>query len=252
MYINLFGLHVLLLGATHGVGRAVATKLAEAGATMAVQYNSKSAEIEDLVYALGNESSSFQADLSDRAMRTSLFDRVVSECGSIDVIIYNVGQYFPSSLTLSDDKWYETWEKTLSVHFEAPTYLYKRAINYWREQKIMGRIIHINMSEPVAADGEEALAYATVKSATEALTRNMSQLVSSEGIRIFTLTLPALQSGAYLRKDKSDLSSPPPSASPKDVAPIVAFLCSGMADYISGTVINLGASQGQLGGMSTN
>jgi len=65
MYINLSGLNILVTGASRGLGKAIATKLAEAGATIAVHYNKNMNDAESLAQVMGNESKAFQADLSD-------------------------------------------------------------------------------------------------------------------------------------------------------------------------------------------
>ena len=87
MYINLSGLHVLLTGATHSLGKAIATKLGEAGATLALQYHTKRAQAEELAYTLSNNSRSFQADLSNRKQRSAFFDKVFSDTEKLKYLL---------------------------------------------------------------------------------------------------------------------------------------------------------------------
>ena len=91
MYVNLSGLNVLVTGASRGIGKAVASKLAEAGATVAVHYNKNVREAENLAHVLGNDSQPFQADLSKADEVNSLFDRVIGEFGSLEILINNAG-----------------------------------------------------------------------------------------------------------------------------------------------------------------
>ena len=246
MYINLSGLHVLLTGATHAIGRAVAMKLGEAGATLALQYRGKSTEAEELAYTLGNNSRAFQADLSDKKQRATLFEKVFSEYSDVEVLINNASNYTPSPLSLSDDKWAESWHKNFVLNFEAVTHLSKRAVDFWRKKKIRGRIINISVLPPVVTNSGKELAYATAKAALESFTLSLSQATFADKIRAFVLQPPPLRKEQHLRFAKESTQSQTNLAKPRDIAPVVAFLCSGLADYASGTLINMSSAQLQL------
>ena len=103
MYINLSGLNILVTGASRGIGKALATKLAEAGATIAVHYNKNVREAENLAHILGNESKAFQADFSKPDEAAKLFERVSLEMGSVEIVINNAGLAKPSTIDSKDD-----------------------------------------------------------------------------------------------------------------------------------------------------
>ena len=244
MYINLSGLHVLLTGATHSVGRSIATKLGEAGATLALQYNKKSRQAEELVHVLSNNSRSFQADFSKQEHIVGFMDRVCSEFSDLEVVVNNVSQFFPSSLSLSADEWFENWQNSFAVNLSAMAYLSKRAVMHWKKRKSGGRIINISAPLPLISNQGAEIAYATMKAATEAFAHNLSKAVFSDKVKVFTLMLPPLRAEEHLRFTKGERKeSQLLLAKPKDVAPVVVFLCSGLADYASGSTIDMSAAQ---------
>ena len=168
MYINLSGLHVLLTGATHSVGKVIATKLGEAGATLALQYHKKNTEAEELAYALSNNSRAFQADFSKKDQLVSFTETILTEFSDIETIVNNLSHYTPSPFSLSHNEWHDAWNKNLALNLEASAYLTKKAIEHWRKQRTSGRIINISMPlPPISTTGDE-LAYISTKTAAEA------------------------------------------------------------------------------------
>ena len=126
------------------------------------------------------------------------------------------------------------------------TYLSKRAVDFWRKKKITGRIINISIRPPTVNNSGEELAYATAKAAIESFTSNLSQAVFSSRIKAFTLLPPPFRSEQHLRFEKEGNKEAVNISKPRDIAPVVAFLCSGLADSATGTVIDMGAARKQL------
>lgn len=247
MYINLSGLHVLLTGATHSIGQVIATKLGEAGATLGLQYHKKNTKAEDLAYALGNSSRTFQADLSNKEQLVKFTNTIFAEFSDIEIIVNNLSHYTPTPFSLNHKDWFEAWQKNITLNLEATAYLTKEAIEHWRKRKTAGRIINIRKPLPHTSDEGTELAYISTKAATEAFFHNLSKSILPDKIRIFTLILPNLRSEEHKRfskdpKDPQTITLP----KPKDIAPMVVFLCSGLADPASGTTINMSAAQTQL------
>ena len=131
MYINLSGLNILVTGASRGIGKAISTKLAEAGATIALHYNKNVREAENLASILGNESKAFQADLSKPDEAAKLFERVVLEMGSVEILINNAGIALSSPISASDDEWIKAWDETMMVNLTSASMLCKKAIHHF-------------------------------------------------------------------------------------------------------------------------
>ncbi|NQZ76852.1 MAG: SDR family NAD(P)-dependent oxidoreductase, partial [Ekhidna sp.] len=154
MYINLSGLNILVTGASRGIGKALATKLAEAGATIAVHYNKNVREAENLAHILGNESKAFQADFSKPGDAAKLFERVTLEMGSIEIVINNAGLAKPAALETKDDEWMKSWNETMTVNLNSAAIICKKAVQHFVSRKAAGRII--NIASRAAFRGEEA------------------------------------------------------------------------------------------------
>lgn len=248
MYINLSGLNILLTGASRGIGKALATKLAEAGATIAVHYNKNIREAENLCHILGNESRPFQADLSKPDEASKLFDRVVLEMGSIEVLINNAGVAIPATVDSSDDVWLKSWNDTIQVNLTSSAVLCKKAVEHFLKRKSSGRII--NISSRAAFKGEKAdyMAYAASKAGLVALTKSIAAAFGKDGVKAFVVA------PGFVRTDmakefmerygedhaKGDLSLER-MTEPKDLAPLITFIASGMADHSTGATFDVNA-----------
>ena len=189
MYINLSGLNILVTGASRGLGRAISTKLAEAGATIAIHYNKNMNDAESLAQILGNESKAFQADLADSREAVKLLERVLIEMGSIEVLINNAGIAEPASIDMSQEEWDVLWQKTLGVNLHSPAILCKKAIQHFIQKKASGRIIKISSRAAYIGETAEYLAYASSKAGLVALTRSIAKSFGKKGIKAFNVCL---------------------------------------------------------------
>ncbi|MEQ8414567.1 MAG: SDR family oxidoreductase [Imperialibacter sp.] len=248
MYINLSGLNVLVTGASRGIGKAIAAKLAEAGATVAVHYHKSGREAENLAHVLGNESKAFQADLAQPDEVVQLFDKVVSEFGSLELLVNNAGLAIASDMGSADKQWLEEWNKTMMVNLNATAILCKKAIDHWLKRKATGRIINISSRAAFRGDTAEYLAYAASKGGVVSLTRSIARAYGKQGIKAFNIA------PGFVRTDMAkefverygeqvvlgDLALER-LTEPKDIAPMVTFLCSGLADHATGSTIDINA-----------
>jgi len=248
MYINLSGLNILVTGASRGIGKALATKLAEAGATIAIHYNKNVREAENLAHVLGNGSKSFQADFSKANEAAKLFDRVALEMGSIEIIVNNAGLAIQSDVNSSDEDWMKVWNKTMEVNLNSSAILCKKAIQHFLSRKAAGRII--NIASRAAFRGEEAeyISYAASKSGLVSLTKTIAKSYGKDGIKAFVIAPGFVRTdmsqdfmqkyGEGIAKDDLALER---LTEPKDVAPLVTFLASGLADHATGATFDVNA-----------
>lgn len=248
MYINLSGLNILVTGASRGIGKALATKLAEAGATIAVHYNTSVREAENLAHILGNGSKAFQADFSTYDDAAKLFERVTLEMGSVEILINNAGVAKAAAIDSKDDDWMQAWNDTMAVNLGAAAILCKKAVQHFVDRKASGRII--NIASRAAFRGEESdyFSYAASKAGLVALTRSIARSHGKSGVKAFVVAPGFVRtdmSKEFTQKygeqhTKGDISLER-LTEPKDIAPLITFIASGMADHATGATFDVNA-----------
>ncbi|MAE82564.1 MAG: 3-oxoacyl-ACP reductase [Flammeovirgaceae bacterium] len=248
MYINLSGLNILVTGASRGIGKAISTKLAEAGATIAVHYNKNVREAENLAHILGNESKPFQADLSKPDEAAKLFERVTLEMGSVEVLINNAGIAVSSPISASDDEWMTAWDQTMMVNLTSSAMLCKKAVHHFLQRKAAGRIINISSRAAFRGDQAEYLAYAASKAGLVSLTKSIARAYGKNGIKAFVVAPGFVRTDMALEfmeqygeeHAKGDVALER-LTEPKDLAPLITFIASGMADHSTGSTFDVNA-----------
>ena len=122
MKIDLTGKVALVTGASRGIGKAIATGLAEAGATVAVHCNENVLRAEAIALELGQRACVFQADLASVQACEMLVANVISEYGHIDVLVNNAGIAQLIDAAAPTSAWLQAWEHTMAVNARAPNF----------------------------------------------------------------------------------------------------------------------------------
>ena len=247
MTIDLSNQNILVTGASRGIGRAIATSLAGAGARVAVHYNRQRNGAEELARRIGHESFAVQADLEQPAACIALFDAVLAEMGSIDVLINNAAVSIEIPMEASPDEWLMGWNRTLAINLTASQLLSRLAIHHF-QLRGGGRIINIASRAAFRGDTPEYMAYAASKAGMVALTRSIARGFGKENIKAFVVApgftrtdmaqdFIAIYGEDYVTNDLA-LSQ---LTEPEDIAPTVVFLASGLADHATGASIDINA-----------
>ncbi|RUS19750.1 hypothetical protein BC937DRAFT_87001 [Endogone sp. FLAS-F59071] len=130
----------LITGASGGIGRAAAQKLALLGADIAVHYATNRAAADEVVAAvqqLGRNAVAMQADLGDPISVQSLVDETARRLGRIDILIANAGRAERKHL---DELTLEEWQQTMAINLTAPFLLAQKVLPGMREQG-WGRVV---------------------------------------------------------------------------------------------------------------
>jgi 3-oxoacyl-[acyl-carrier protein] reductase len=231
-FASLDGKTALVTGASKGIGRAIATELASAGATVVVGYRSGRDEAEALASELGGRA--VQADVSNGEEAA----RLVGEAGDLDILVNNAGLTRDGLLArMSDDDWRVVIETNLSSVFYTC-----RAVVRPMMKKRGGAIV--NVSSIVGVHGNWGQTnYAASKAGIVGFTKSLARELGSRGVRAnvvapgyvktqLTDVLPEEATKAML--DNTPLGR---LGEPEDIAGAVRFLCSDEASFITGEVL---------------
>lgn len=246
MNISLKNTVILLTGATGGIGEAMATALANSSATIAIHYHSDKDKAFSMVKALKNDSKAFYADINQPKEVEKLFNDVIGFFGRIDVLINNAGVFIYSPLE-NNASWLEEWNKTLNINLTAVCILSKKAIQHFKGRN-GGRIVHIASRAAFRGDTENHLAYAASKGGMVSLSRSIARAYGKDNIKSFVIAPGFVQTKMaepYINEvGESSLANETALkklTQPKDLAPLVVLLCSGMMDHATGTSIDVNA-----------
>ena len=231
-FASLEGKTALVTGASRGIGRAIATELAQAGASVVVGYRSGKDEAESLATELGARA--VQADVSSAADAA----RLVEEAGDVDVLVNNAGLTKDGLLArMSDDDWRVVIETNLSSVFYTcravcRPMMKKRAGSIVNVSSIVG--VHGNWGQTNYAASKAGIIGFTKSLARELGSRNIRANVVAPGYVKTRLTdiLPEEATGAMLQSTPLGRLG-----EPADVAGAVRFLCSDEASFITGEVL---------------
>jgi len=251
-FLSLAGKVALVTGASRGIGRAIARRLAAAGAAVVVHYGSNAEAAEEVVAEItsaGGRALAFPARLDDPAAVRGFWDRLhpllhaTFADGGLDILVNNAGVSVRKTIAEVTEA---DLDRVLQVNLKAPFLLIQGALPHLRDG---GRIINISSMGTRAAYPRMA-AYAPSKAGLEALTLLLAADLGPRGI-----TVNAVLPGATATDMNHDARDPITSRAiaatvalrrvgqPDDVADIVLLLASEQGRWITGQRID--ASGGQ-------
>jgi 3-oxoacyl-[acyl-carrier protein] reductase len=242
------GRAVLVTGASRGIGRAVATAFAAAGDRIAIHHRGSADLAERLRAELPGEGhTTVQADLADPAEVLRMVDEAAEALGGIDVLVNNAGVFFHHPITeVSYEDWQAAWRETLDVNLVGAANVTWCAV---RHMKRGGRIV--NVSSRGAFRGEpDGPAYGASKAGMNALGQSLAIALAPHGITVGTVAPGFVETdmtNEHLKAPRGDeIRAQSPFgrvAMPEEIAGAVLYLASPVAEWASGTIIDLnGAS----------
>ena len=237
------GRFALVTGASKGIGRAVALRLAEQGVNVAVNYNKSESEADKTVRAIeahGVTAFKVQADVSNPDDVTSMIDEVTERFGEIDILVNNAGIISDGLLVrMSND----AWDSVIGTNLSG-TFYCSRAVLRGMIRRRWGRIINIGSVVGIRGNIGQTN-YSASKAGIMGFTKALAKEVATRGITVNTVT------PGYISTDTVDVL---PQATKDrimtwipqghfgevdDVAHLVAFIASEKAKYMTGQVVSV-------------
>ena len=235
--LDLSGRVALITGASRGIGRETALRMAAAGASVAVNYHQSQREAEDLVKEIGEERSmAVRADVARPDDVESMIGAVLDRFQRLDVLVNNAATFGLNRFDGGDyDQWQQGWERTFALNVFGAANAAFLAMR-WMRANGGGKII--NVASRAAFRGETEFAdYGASKAALVNLTRSIARACAADNI-VASCVAPGVieteMARSELEQHRQDIVNQIPLrrvGTVDDVAAVILFLASPMASY---------------------
>lgn len=233
----------LVTGGSRGIGKSIATLLAQRGATVVLGYAGNEAAATETVKAItdaGGKARAVRFDVADAAACTQAVEDIFKELGRLDILVNNAGVTVDGLIMRYRD---EDWDKTLNTNLKGCFNLCRAVTRPMMKQR-KGSII--NLSSVVGEMGNAGqTAYAASKAGILGLTKSLARELAPRNIRVNAVTPGFITTDmtSHIPEEAKErlLQLVPLSrlGNPEEVANAVAFLASDQASYITGEVLKV-------------
>ncbi|MGH9199382.1 MAG: SDR family oxidoreductase, partial [Acidimicrobiia bacterium] len=247
--MTLAGKYALITGASRGIGRGIALKLADKGAKIAVHYYQNESAADDTLAKIrsrGTDGFTVQADVCRPDDISRMFDRTKSEFGALDIFVSNARTEVPTFYEPPMQITLEKWDTAVDSQAKAFLIGVREASSFMRDN---GRIIAITYA-PGGRFGswQSWVGMGAAKSALEVLVRYFAVALARRGITVNTIspgwiddsvlnTLPEAVQRTIKNWHEGGWTPMGRLGTPADVGNAVALLCSEEAQWITGQLI---------------
>lgn len=248
MQTSLSGKTALVTGASNGIGRAIAAKLADSGAAVGVHYFRNRSDAEETVRQIqsrGGSAIAVQGDLTKEADAEAVIAAVAAAFGPIHILINNAGDHI-GRCTL-DEMTAEFWDSTMDLNIRSAFFCTRAAV---KQMPDGGRIVNIASSAGFNGGGPGSTAYSAAKGAVVSWTRALAKELAPRQITcngaapgFIDTRFHQIHNTPETLKERMQGVALGRMGRPEEVAALTAFLASDLAGYITGEVVHINGGQ---------
>lgn len=239
---DLSGLNALVTGSSRGIGKDTAFALARLGANVVVHSRNTMHEAKKIASEIKSttniESFALQADVSDPSAVESMFEKIKSELGGIDILINNAGIVHNSS---AEDLEFEQWTQMININLTGVFLCSQAAGRRMIEQKRGGAIINVSsICAHIVVHPQKQCHYNAAKAGVGMLTKSLAVEWAEYGIRVNAISPGYIATDlvAHMKdlhptwKGRTPLGR---LGMPSDIAEVIAFLATPKNAFITGS-----------------
>jgi glucose 1-dehydrogenase len=241
---RLEGRRALVTGASSGIGRAIALRLAHEGASVAVNYLSNPEAAEAVVKEIteaGVKGIAVQGDVSNEQQVDAMFARAVSEFGGLDILVNNAGMETEHPFL---EMPLEAWRKVIDIDLTGAFLCAQRAARVMVESGAGGSIVNITSVHQIIPWGGFAH-YCAAKAGLDMMSKTIALELATQKVRVNSVAPGAIATPINQHvwgspEGLADLKRKIPTeriGQPEEIAKVVAFLCSDEASYMTGATL---------------
>lgn len=233
----------VVTGGSRGIGLAIATKLAQGGANIAILYvgnESEGIKAKEELSQYGTKVEQYFCDVSDFEASQKVVEQVIEEFGGIDFLINNAGITRDKLILNMDEK---DFDAVIGVNLKGTFNMIKHTYKHFMKKRF-GRIV--STSSIVGLNGNAGQAnYSASKAGIIGLTKSVAKELAGRGVTANAVApgyIGTDMTNVLSDKVKDAMKAQIPAkriGTPEDVANVVAFLCSDEAAYVTGEVIRV-------------
>jgi|SRR5579883_957722 NAD(P)-dependent dehydrogenase (short-subunit alcohol dehydrogenase family) len=256
---RLDGKVAIMTGGGRGLGKAMATALAEAGADVCLAARTRG-QLEDAAQEIfeiaGRRPHIIPTDITDSAQCDALIQGTVERFGKLDILVNNAGGGGPRSFGERIWEWTdEDWRATIDTNLSGTFYCSRAASKVFREQGPGGAIVNVSSGTAMRSSAN-SFVYATAKGGVISFTKSLSGILIGQGVRVNCIVpgfvsqaSPRNQEEAQARRDRGRFISVRRLGEAWELGPLCVYLCSDASSYMTGEIFIIDGG-GLAGGLA--